>query len=87
MIVYLKDLFSSLKPVKIVVVYLLLSLMCFFLFFLDMKVGQERDGRIVDSKCYSMTVSHVRERRQTDESVETCSFFEVSAVLWTLHMT
>ncbi|XP_065183619.1 general transcription and DNA repair factor IIH helicase subunit XPD-like [Sycon ciliatum] len=40
------------------------------------EVSQERDGRIVDSKCHGMTASYVRERRQQDENVETCGYFE-----------
>ncbi|XP_041467884.1 general transcription and DNA repair factor IIH helicase subunit XPD-like [Lytechinus variegatus] len=40
------------------------------------EVSQERLGKIVDSKCHSLTASYIRERRKHDPSVPTCSFYE-----------
>ncbi|XP_070578427.1 general transcription and DNA repair factor IIH helicase subunit XPD-like [Ptychodera flava] len=40
------------------------------------EVSRENLGKIVDSKCFSLTASHVRERNRHDPSVPVCSFFE-----------
>ncbi|XP_065563934.1 general transcription and DNA repair factor IIH helicase subunit XPD-like [Artemia franciscana] len=39
-------------------------------------VSKERDGKIVDTKCYSLTASYVRARAQTNENIPLCNFFE-----------
>lgn len=40
------------------------------------EVSREKDGKMVDSKCYALTASHVRERQQYDESIAGCQYFE-----------
>lgn len=40
------------------------------------EVSKERDGKIVDAKCYGMTASYVRERATADDSVAVCQYFE-----------
>ena len=41
------------------------------------EVRRERDGKIVDAKCHSLTAPHVRERyAQGVDNVSVCSFFE-----------
>lgn len=40
------------------------------------EVSKERDGKIVDAKCYGMTASYVRDRAATDDSVPICQYFE-----------
>lgn len=39
-------------------------------------VSKERDGRVVDGKCYAITASHKRELAKKDPSVDICSYFE-----------
>ncbi|KAG5674154.1 hypothetical protein PVAND_004138 [Polypedilum vanderplanki] len=39
-------------------------------------VCREKDGKVVDAKCYGMTASYVRERQQYDESQQVCQYFE-----------
>jgi DNA excision repair protein ERCC-2 len=39
-------------------------------------VSREKDGKIVDAKCYGLTASHARERQQFDETQEACQYFE-----------
>ncbi|XP_055606066.1 general transcription and DNA repair factor IIH helicase subunit XPD-like [Uranotaenia lowii] len=40
------------------------------------EVSKERDGKIVDAKCYGMTASHVRDRAATDDSIGVCQYYE-----------
>uniref|UniRef100_T1IV49 General transcription and DNA repair factor IIH helicase subunit XPD n=1 Tax=Strigamia maritima TaxID=126957 RepID=T1IV49_STRMM len=40
------------------------------------QVSKERDGKIVDGRCYSLTAGHVRARHTRDSGVEVCSFYE-----------
>ena len=40
-------------------------------------MSQEKFGKVVDSKCHSLTASYVRERRSHDPTVPSCSFYEV----------
>jgi DNA excision repair protein ERCC-2 len=39
-------------------------------------VSKERDGKIVDGRCHSLTASYVRERHNYDDGVPICSFYE-----------
>ena len=36
----------------------------------------ERDGKVVDGKCHSMTASFIREQHEMDPSVPVCDLFE-----------
>ncbi|XP_067681689.1 general transcription and DNA repair factor IIH helicase subunit XPD-like [Haliotis asinina] len=40
------------------------------------EVGRERDGKIVDGRCHSLTASFVRTRHKTDPTVPVCDFYE-----------
>ncbi|XP_057323789.1 general transcription and DNA repair factor IIH helicase subunit XPD [Microplitis mediator] len=40
------------------------------------EVSKERDGKIVDGRCHSLTASYVRARHNYDESTPICSFYE-----------
>lgn len=40
------------------------------------EVSREKDGKVVDAKCYGMTASYVRERQQYDENTPVCQYFE-----------
>ncbi|RWS22840.1 TFIIH basal transcription factor complex helicase XPD subunit-like protein [Leptotrombidium deliense] len=41
------------------------------------QVSKERDGRVVDGKCFSLTASHRRlQHQQNENDVECCSFYE-----------
>ncbi|CRL05665.1 CLUMA_CG018698, isoform A [Clunio marinus] len=40
------------------------------------EVSREKDGKVVDAKCYGLTASYVRERQQYDENQEACQYFE-----------
>ncbi|XP_034234805.1 general transcription and DNA repair factor IIH helicase subunit XPD [Thrips palmi] len=40
------------------------------------QVSKERDGKVVDGRCHTLTASYVRERHKSDDSVPVCSFFE-----------
>uniref|UniRef100_A0A023F3L9 General transcription and DNA repair factor IIH helicase subunit XPD n=1 Tax=Triatoma infestans TaxID=30076 RepID=A0A023F3L9_TRIIF len=40
------------------------------------QVSKERDGKIVDGRCHSLTASYIRERHQADKTVPVCSFYE-----------
>ncbi|XP_046401434.1 general transcription and DNA repair factor IIH helicase subunit XPD [Ischnura elegans] len=40
------------------------------------EVSKERDGRIVDGRCHSLTASHVRERHRAHPEVPVCTFYE-----------
>eukprot|EP00026_Physarum_polycephalum_P003399 Phypoly_transcript_03410.p1 GENE.Phypoly_transcript_03410~~Phypoly_transcript_03410.p1 ORF type:complete len:721 (+),score=86.18 Phypoly_transcript_03410:291-2165(+) len=40
------------------------------------RVSEEREGRLVDSKCRDLTVTWQREKASTDNEIETCGFFE-----------
>jgi DNA excision repair protein ERCC-2 len=39
-------------------------------------VSKERDGKIVDGRCHSLTASYVRDRHLADDDVPVCSFYE-----------
>ncbi|XP_013183777.1 general transcription and DNA repair factor IIH helicase subunit XPD [Amyelois transitella] len=40
------------------------------------EVSKEREGKMVDGKCHSLTASYIRERNEKDPSVPTCQFYE-----------
>nr|CAG4643731.1 EOG090X01B4 [Lepidurus arcticus] len=40
------------------------------------EVRKERDGKLVDSKCHSLTASYVRASHAADNSVPVCQFYE-----------
>lgn len=40
------------------------------------QVSREREGKIVDGRCHSLTASYVRERHNYDESTPICNFYE-----------
>jgi len=40
------------------------------------EVSREKDGKLVDAKCYGLTASCVRERQQYDETAPSCEYFE-----------
>ena len=44
--------------------------------FLNFKVAQLKDGRMVDSKCHSLTAGSVMARHETDDSIPICSYYE-----------
>ncbi|KPJ11496.1 TFIIH basal transcription factor complex helicase XPD subunit [Papilio machaon] len=39
-------------------------------------VSREREGKLVDGKCHSLTASYIRERHEGDSSVPICQFYE-----------
>lgn len=39
-------------------------------------VRKEREGKVVDAKCFSMTANHIRERAPFDDSIESCQYYE-----------
>lgn len=40
------------------------------------EVSREKDGKVVDARCYGMTASYARDRQQFDENQPICDFFE-----------
>jgi DNA excision repair protein ERCC-2 len=40
------------------------------------QVSKEREGKVVDGRCYSLTASFVRARHAGDDSVPICNFYE-----------
>ncbi|KAK9296676.1 hypothetical protein QLX08_009397 [Tetragonisca angustula] len=40
------------------------------------EVSKEREGKIVDGRCHSLTASYIRERHNYDESTPICNFYE-----------
>ncbi|XP_072383938.1 general transcription and DNA repair factor IIH helicase subunit XPD [Diabrotica undecimpunctata] len=40
------------------------------------EVSTQREGKIVDGKCHSLTASYVRDRHNDDDTVPVCSFYE-----------
>lgn len=40
------------------------------------QVSKERDAKVVDGRCHSLTASYIRERHNYDDSVPICSFYE-----------
>jgi DNA excision repair protein ERCC-2 len=40
------------------------------------EVSKEREGKIVDSKCYGLTASYIRERAAHDDSTPVCQYYE-----------
>ncbi|XP_076175840.1 general transcription and DNA repair factor IIH helicase subunit XPD isoform X1 [Ptiloglossa arizonensis] len=40
------------------------------------EVSRERDGKIVDGRCHSLTASYIRERHNYDETTPICNFYE-----------
>nr|CAG4649948.1 EOG090X01B4 [Sida crystallina] len=40
------------------------------------QVSKEREGKVVDGRCYSLTASFVRSRHSGDDSVPICNFYE-----------
>ncbi|KAG7198223.1 hypothetical protein KM043_005630 [Ampulex compressa] len=40
------------------------------------EISREREGKIVDARCHSLTASYVRERHNYDESTPICNFYE-----------
>lgn len=45
-------------------------------FVLVIQVSKEKDGKIVDGRCHSLTAAHIRERHAFDNEVPVCSYFE-----------
>lgn len=39
-------------------------------------MSKEKDGKIVDGRCHSLTAAHVRDRHLSDSSVPICSYYE-----------
>lgn len=39
-------------------------------------MSKERDGKIVDGRCHSLTASYVRDRHNYDETTPICSYYE-----------
>ncbi|CAE1139024.1 ERCC2 [Acanthosepion pharaonis] len=39
-------------------------------------ISNERDGKIVDAKCHSLTATHIRTKHKYDETVPICNFYE-----------
>jgi DNA excision repair protein ERCC-2 len=39
-------------------------------------VSREKEGKIVDGRCHSLTASYVRARHQKDPTVPVCSYYE-----------
>lgn len=39
-------------------------------------MSREREGKIVDGRCHSLTASYVRARHNYDESTPICNFYE-----------
>ncbi|XP_050349919.1 general transcription and DNA repair factor IIH helicase subunit XPD isoform X2 [Nymphalis io] len=39
-------------------------------------VSREREGKLVDGKCHSLTASYIREKHESDNSVPICQFYE-----------
>lgn len=40
------------------------------------QVSQERDGKVVDGRCHSLTASHIRIRHKSNHSTAVCNFYE-----------
>jgi DNA excision repair protein ERCC-2 len=40
------------------------------------EVSREKDGKVVDARCYGLTASYVRERQQHEENAPACQYFE-----------
>ncbi|XP_059608904.1 general transcription and DNA repair factor IIH helicase subunit XPD [Phlebotomus argentipes] len=40
------------------------------------EISREREGKIVDARCYGLTASYVRERRKYDDSIPSCQYYE-----------
>ncbi|XP_067947764.1 general transcription and DNA repair factor IIH helicase subunit XPD-like [Watersipora subatra] len=40
------------------------------------KLSGEKDGKKVDGGCYAMTASHIRRKKEADDTIETCGFYE-----------
>lgn len=40
------------------------------------QVSKEREGKVVDGRCHSLTASYIREQHQVDPSVPACQFYE-----------
>nr|CAG4641470.1 EOG090X01B4 [Eurycercus lamellatus] len=39
-------------------------------------ISKEREGKVVDGRCYNLTASFVRTRHAADDSIPVCNFFE-----------
>lgn len=39
-------------------------------------MSTEREGKIVDGKCHSLTASYVRDRHTVDDTVPVCEYYE-----------
>lgn len=44
------------------------------------EVSREREGKIVDARCYGLTASHVRDRQSIDDSTPSCQYYEGFAI-------
>ena len=42
-----------------------------------LQIAGNKEGKIVDTECYKLTASFVREKHKGDRSVPVCQFFEV----------
>lgn len=40
------------------------------------EVSREREGKIVDAKCYGLTASYVRERQAVEDNAPSCQYYE-----------
>ena len=41
-----------------------------------LQVSTEREGKIVDGKCHSLTASYIRERHNYDDTTPICQYYE-----------
>lgn len=39
-------------------------------------MSKEKDGKIVDGRCHSLTAPHVRDKHSIDNEVPICSYYE-----------
>ena len=51
-----------------------------------MQVSREEEGKLVDSKCHSLTASFQRKKRQKDSRVPMCSYYEVCIECLTMEL-
>jgi hypothetical protein len=47
-----------------------------FFLSLHLQVSTEREGKIVDGKCHSLTASYIRERHNYDDTTPICQYYE-----------
>lgn len=52
------------------------SLIILSFYYFENQVSKEKDGKIVDGRCHSLTAPYIRDRHAVDPEVPVCNYYE-----------